>query len=64
MGDAGATTKLSAIRVRGGKVISVHLTVVVFDGCWGEDTVGATFSVDGGSTSFSFCAGDERAGVL
>jgi len=28
--------------------------VAVFDGCWGEDTAGAAFGVDGGSTSFSF----------
>jgi len=64
MGDAGATTKLSTIGARGGKVISVCLTVAVFDGHWGEDTAGAAFGIDGSSTSFSFCAGDERAGVL
>jgi hypothetical protein len=50
----GATTKSSAVGMRGKKIISVHLTVMVFDGCWGEDTVGAAFSIEGSSTSFSF----------
>ena len=52
VGDAGATTKSSAVGMRGEKIISVHLTVAVFDGCWGEDTVGAAFGVEGSSTSF------------
>jgi hypothetical protein len=54
IGNAGAMTKLSDVRMRGEKIIYVHLTVVVFDGCWGEDTMGAAFSIKGSSTSFSF----------
>jgi len=54
VGDAGATTKSSAVGERGEKIISVRLTVAVFDGRWGEDTAGAAFGVDGGSTSFAF----------
>jgi len=54
VGDAGATTKSSAVGARGEKIISVRLTVAVFDGRWGEDTAGAAFGVDGSSTSFSF----------
>jgi hypothetical protein len=54
VGDAGATTKSSAVGTRGEKIISVRLAVAVFDGRWGEeDTAGAAFGVEGSSTSFS-----------
>jgi hypothetical protein len=54
VGDAGATTKSSAVGTRGEKIISVRLTVAVFDGRSGEDAAGAAFGVEGSSTSFSF----------
>ena len=54
VGDAGATTKSSAVGTRGEKIISVRLTVAVFDGRWGEDTAGVAFGVEGISTSSSF----------
>jgi hypothetical protein len=54
VGDAGATTKSSAVGARGEKTISVRLMVPVFDGRWGEDVTGGAFGVDGGSTSFAF----------
>ena len=50
-GNAGATTKSSADGTRGEKIISVRLTVAVFDGRWGEESCDVFAASDAPSSS-------------